>query len=88
MHGRSADLEYNKLSTKPISLKSIQDAGFNGIWIYRNMYKNDDNALNSQSSEEELEKQLRFELGIIPMTNRDNSLAYYPLKSNKTQEKP
>jgi len=88
MHGRSADLEYNKLSTKPISLKSIQDAGFNGIWIYRNMYKNDDNALNSQSSEEELEKQLRFELGIVPMTNRDNSLAYYPLKSNKTQEKP
>ena len=89
MRGRKDDLEYKRLSTKPISLKSIEDAGFDGIWIYRRMYQYYGYDITKfQPSEEELKKQLYLELGILPMTNRDNSLAYYPLKSNKTREKP
>jgi len=86
MRGRSADLEYKRLSTKPISLKSIQDAGFDGIWIYRRMYEHQHDALKFQPSEEELDKQLCFELGIDPMTNEDGSLTYYPLNSKKTRD--
>ena len=87
MRGRKDDLEYKRLSTKPISLKSIEDAGFDGIWIDRTLYQKPNLEISKiQPSEEELEKQLHVELGIVPIVSKNGSLMYYSLRSKQMQE--
>ena len=84
MPGRNNDLLYSQLSKKPMSLKAIQEAGFQGIWINRKIYQNyrdtNHSYLKDYPSVEEVEAQLHAELHETPLSNQEGSIVYYPFQ--------
>ena len=73
MRGREGDLWQEHVASLPLAeqLKSVAEAGFQGIQVARRGYADEG---------QEIEKQLREQLGVDPIISEDAQDSFFPLQ--------